>query len=346
MKRILFPILLMILLSVQLKGQKKSDFEIIIPDIKIEGSIYNDLQYIEARPNPLDMGFVYINFWSGVQEATLSSSLESQLRSLIKALIYPESGTKKLAVQMRALQFDVGGGSKESNGMCKLRMSLYETDDDNKYYYLNTLDTIFMTGRDKVRESASNILTSFIADNLTYTAEEGEKALNIDEVMDIDFYEKNNIPFYTNDLLPDGVYNTYRSLKSLSPDIITDFDIIKQKGDVLKEVKIQDPGKPGKQKSLKAKEVYAIIIDGIPYISFDGNFHKAYKHEGDWRFIITQKVAGSGFSLGVGIGVGGRRSAGAVGLGIPIGGEKESIEIFIDQLNGEFIFGQRIQSKR
>jgi len=342
MKRILFTLLFITLIAFQLKGQKKSDFDITIPDIKIEGSKYNDLQYIEARPNPGDMGFVYVNFWSGVQEATLSSSLESQFRSLIKAMVNPNTGTKKLAVQMRALQFDVGRGSKESKGTCKLRLSLYEADND-KYYYLNTLDTLYITARDKVRESASSILTTFIADNLSLTAEEGEKALNLDEVMDIDFYERNNTPFYTDDFLPDGVYNSYRSLKILNPDILSDITIVKQEGDDLKEVKIQDTNKPGKQKSLKAKEVYAIVVDGIPYISFDGDFHKAYKQDGDWRFIITRKVAGSGFSLGVGVGVGGRRSGGAIGLGIPIGGEKENIEIFIDQLNGEFIFGQKVK---
>lgn len=343
MRRISFPLLLLfIFLSVQLKGQKKSDFYITVPDVKVEGSKYNGLHYIETRQNPEDMGFVYTSFWSGVQEATLSSSLESQLRSLIEALAPADSGTKKLAVQMRVLRFDVGRGSKESKGMCKLRMSLYEMDDD-KYYYLNTLDTVFMTGRDKVRTAAVEIITSFIAANMAFYADEGEEALGIDEVMDIDFYEKNNTPFYTNDFLPDGVYNTYRSLKSLNPDILSDITVVKQEGDDIKEIKIQDPDKPGKSKELKAKEVYAIVVGGVPYISFDGDFHKAYKEEGDWRFIITQKVAGSGFSLGVGVGVGGRRSGGAIGLGIPLGGEKESIEIFIDQLNGEFIFGQKIK---
>ncbi|WP_156032765.1 hypothetical protein [Prevotella sp. 10(H)] len=345
MKRVLFAVL-PVLLSLQLYAQKKSDFNIVIPESKVENSKYNALQYIESRPDSYSLGIVYVNAWNGIQEVTLSASLESQLESLIKSVASSADDAKTMAVQMRALFFDFGKKGKDDKAICSLRMSLYEKDENNSYYFLNTIDTVLTTEKKEIRQAASDMITSFITDNMVALTQEDEKALTMDEVMDIDFYEKNSIPFYTQDLIPDGVYKTYRSLMSLNPDIASGITIGKQDGDDIKDVKIPDEKKPGKTKTLKAKEAYAIVVDGVPYIGFDNDFHKAYKQDDDWRFVITQKVAGSGFSLGVGVGVGGRNASGGVGLGIPIGGKKENIEIFIDQLNGAFIWGEAIKKEK
>lgn len=345
MKKVSFILLFFVIFSMYSWGQKKSDFNIVIPDIKVEDSKYNTLEYIEARTDAHDLGFAYIDTWNGTQQITLFSSLESQFKSLLEAISATQGEARTLAVQMRVLFFSLGTkGTSEGKGTCNLRMTLYEKDDAGKYYFLNTMDTLVVSDKKQVRAATNDAIVSFIADNLSFNAEEGEEALSIDQVMDVDMYERNSIPLYTQIELPDGVYNKYNALKMLTPDNTSGIMVEKQDGDDLKEVKIPDPEKPGKYKKLKPKEVYAIVVKGIPYIAYDGRFHKAYFKDGDWRFVISQKVAGSGFSLGIGVGGGNRHAGGGVGIGIPIGGKKENIEMFIDHLRGDIFFGDRVKN--
>jgi len=336
MRKLLLPLLFFTAFFIQLSAQKKNDFGIIIPDIKIGDSKFNNLQYIESRPNPDDMGIVYSGMIRGEQFVVLSEPLDSQFQSLIKTITIQPNETKTMAVQMRTLFFRLGTGDFRGKGMCNLRMSLYEMDSNGKYYFMNTIDTLLVNSNKEIMAATSDAIVSFIVNNLTYSAYEDEQALDIEQVMDIDIYERNSIPFYTESLIPDGIYNNYKSLMALIPDSTPEMTVTKRDGDEIREVKIPDPEKPGKNKKLKEKEVYAIVIDGVTYISFEGDFRKAYKKDGDWRIPIIQKVAGSGFSLGISVGGSGRNVGGGVGIGIPVGGKKKTVEVFIDHLNGDF----------
>lgn len=335
---------LFIIFSIQIKAQKGNDFNIVIPEVKVGDSKYNNLHYIESRPNPDDMGVVYTGMWNGIQPVMLTVPLESQLQSLVNTISFPSGESKTIAVQMRAFFFSLGEKDMRGKAKCNLRMTLYEMDENEKYYFLNTIDTLLVNNDQKrVKEAVSEVISTFIIANLPYYAEEGESPLDMAQVMGIDFYEKNSIPFYMQESLPDGIYTNYKSLKNLSPDISSDITIVKTDKGEIKEVKIPDIDKPGKYKKIKTNNIYAVVADGVPYISFEGDLYKAYKKDGDWRFVITQKVAGSGFSLGVSVGTTGSRGGGAVGLGIPIGGKKENIEMFVDHLNGDIYWGGRIE---
>ncbi len=342
MRKRLFIFQVLVICSIGwLYAQKNSDLKITIPDVEIADSKYRNLQYIESRPNPDDMGVLYVDIWNGLQMVTAKEPIAEQLKPIVN-LMSPSEDAKTLAVQMRVLFFEQGTKETKGKNMGHLRMTLYKMDGD-KYYFLNTLDTTLLDGSaGKIRTITGDAIVSFITDNLPYDVFEDEQALDMQQVMDIDMYERNSIPFYTELNIPDGIYNNYKSLKSLTPDNPSPVTVTKADGDDLKEVKIPDPENPDKEKKVKAKDVYAVVVDGIPFIAFSGSFHKAYLKDSDWRFVISRKVAGSGFALGVSMGGGGRHGGGAVGFGIPIGGKKENIEMFIDQLNGAFFFGKKV----
>lgn len=328
-----FISLMFAICSLGLWSQKKSDFNIIIPDVKVENSVYSDLRYIESRPDPGVMGIVYVNQWNGVQGVTLFESLEEQINNIKQ--IVPQSEPSTMAVQMRVLFFGFGKGKNKDKSVCNLRITLYEADSDDKYYFLNTIDTLIVAESKEIRPAAGNAISSFIIENLPYHTVEGEESLDMQQVMDINMYERNSIPFFVEDKIPDGIYYTYRSLKNLTPDDLSPLNITKVDGDKIKEVKIPDPEKAGKEKKLKIENVYAIVHDGYPYIGFEGDYYQAYKKDMIWSFNIMRKVAGSGFSIGIGMGGGNRNFGGGVGFGIPVGGKKEKVEVFIDHLNGD-----------
>lgn len=343
MQKIICLFSLFLILSIQLKGQKGNDFNILIPDIKVGDSKYNNLRYIESRPNPDDMGFIYGGIWNGPYPVELPISLESQLESLVSAVSFPSNEPKTIAVQMRVLFFSMGEQSREGKGLCNLRMTLYEMNEKEEYYFLNTIDTLLIDDRKKIKTSAEEVLSGFILANLPYSAGEGESALSMKEVLDIDYYEKNNIPLYIEESLPNGIYTNYKSLKKLKPDISSDITVVKTKEGEIKEIKIPNTKKQGKYRKLKSGEIYAIVENKALYISFEGNLYKAYKKDNDWRFIITQKITGSGFSFNVSVASGNSRGGGVVGFGIPLGGKGENVEMFIDHLNGDFFWGGKVQ---
>lgn len=333
MRKVLF--IITFILSIQVWGQQKTDFTINIPDKKIESSKYNKLYYIESRSNPKTLGYTF-NSMSGGKDITLHESLEDQLTKLIKNTTDQSAELKTLAVQIRKLDF--GHGTTESKGknLCRIRITLYEKDGFDSYYFLNTLDTVVYGSYKEIRDEASNSIASFIVENLPYLAYDDEQAIDRREVMNIDEFEKNSLLFYKDEKIPDGVYFTYKSLMGLTPDIATELSIKEDEDGKLKEVKMPDPAKDGKERKLKADKVYAVVKDGTPYVNFMNDFYETYFDKGDWKFTIAEKVSvRGGFSIGFGIG----SSGGGMGVGIPIGGKSKKIytEITIDHLNGDFI---------
>lgn len=321
-------------------SQKKSDFNFEIGDQKIENNVYGGLEYIESREEPEHIGAVFSR-WNGMNEVTLSQPLGSQLQSLFNKNA-DETSTNKIAVQMRRFYFDAGYDNNAGKSTCNIRITLYQKDNENNYYFINTLDTLLVNGNKEIKKDASDAVTSFIIENLAYYADEAEPRLDLNQVMDIDIYEMAGTPFYNTDIIPDGVYKSYRSLMHLTPDIRVQVTAKKGDDNTLKDIQIPDPEKQGKYKKIKNKDAYAVVVSGKPFISFNGNFYEAYKKDGMWCFTISQKVAGSGFSLGIGVGGGNRHAGGGIGIGIPIGGKKEKIEMIIDHLNGEFYWGDKI----
>lgn len=342
MKNILITFTLSALFCLTAWSQKKTDFNITAHAKKTENNLYNSLEYIESRPDTQDLGLVYTGAWNGVQPITLPTPIDTQLKTIF-GNTSNDGNDKKIAVQMRKLYFGIGTEDQNKRkGICSIRMTLYEMDGENNYYFLNTLDTLLVTKDKEIIAAAGNMITSFISDNLPYFADEGEEALDIDQVMDIDVYEMASIPFYNTEVIPDGIYKTYRSLMQLTPDDTSPASIKNADEIKIKEIQIPDPQKPGKFKKIKEKEVYAVVIQGIPCISFNGDFYSAYRNNGMWCFRISQKVAGSGFSLGISVGGGSGYAGGGTGIGIPLGGKKEIVEMIIDHLNGEIYWGDRI----
>ncbi len=335
MRKLIYLLFVLIIFSLHLHSQKKSDFNIKAPDIKIENSKYATLHYIESRPDPENLGMSYVNKWNGVQAVTLNQPVEDQLQLLFPQLISSvthDAGT--LALQMRVLFFEPFTSETKGKGLARLRMTLYKKENE-KYLFLNTIDTLIVDGNMDARPAAGEVITAFIADNLQYEPYEDEEVFNISQVMDIDVYEKNSIPFFLQSDIPDGIYYKYNSLKNLTPDDTSEIRITKGDEEKIKEVKIPDPEKPGKEKKLKQKEIYAFVYKGVPYIGYEGDFYPASFNDGFWSFKISYKTSG-GFSIGIGVGASGRSFGGGGGVRIPIGGKKETAEIFIDHLNGEF----------
>ena len=347
-KRIMSSLLLCLLLfSIPIHAQKKSDFNIPLSTKPIEGARYNKLKFI-APQSFLDnenLGLTSINMWGSPQYVTLSTPIDLQFNSLVQSMGASLTEDRTLALQMRVLFFTVGMNNDDNRGkaLCNIRVTLYEVDDNDadRYYFLSTLDTLVVNKAKNIKKEVANAITTFIADNIVMSAMADEPAITMDEVGDIETFERFGTPFYTDSILPDGVYTTYKSLKNLSPDVR---GINMRYDEESKDIVIVGPKKENK---LEAKIAYGVVIDGVPYIKFENKFYRAYKKNDDWCFAYTQKIAGSGFTLnfGFGVGVNSRVGVGS-GVGIPIGVKSENIEMYIDHLNGDVFWGDRINKKK
>lgn len=327
MLKFLFTSIILIFVLIQLSAQKKSDFNIEIPTVKIEDSKYSELFYIESRSEPENIGYS-----SGKKKVTLFNPLDHQLHSLMHAITHPDANTKTLAIQMRNLFFSPGIGKNSGKVVCKLRMSLYETDDEETFYYMNTIDTFVVSKSKKIKEDVSKVIVSYITDNLSVYADEGAESIDLESILKgwIVDREKSENPLYLHKKIPDGIYYNYASLKNLTPDFVTAVGIVKDKDGKLKEIKVPDYERPGEYYNPDTKTVYAVVDNGIPYIGFSGYFYEAFFKDGNWKFTAVQRGKGdrlwSVFYIGfIPVGV----------INIPVGAKKD-VNICIDHLDGHF----------
>lgn len=324
-------------------GQKKSDYNVKFSDNQAsKENYYNAFQIIESRPNPDDLGVVYVNSWHGVQFVTLAEPIPNQLDSLLITLSPPQEELRPMALQLRMLRFGIGeDGDNKNKGLCNIRMSLYGlekgADDIEHYYYLATMDTLVVSDMKKIRENASDAIESFIRSNLNNRYPNSVASMSLEQVYAIDNFEKTKTPFYQTKLFVDGIYNSYAALKILKPDdVVTHLVYDKDSNSVLLS-------EGGKTKKLKDEKIYAVIIDGVTYIRYNKNFYRAYFKNNNLQFTISQKAQGGGFMLGLGLGGGSSNVSMGGGVGIPIGGKKEKVEMVVDHLNGDFYWGDVVK---
>jgi len=137
----------------------------------------------------------------------------------------------------------------------------------------------------RIMEATALELRAFIADNLTREAPAGDAYAPAD-LAKIDSIEQSKIPLYTATSYTDGLYPTYASFMNLIPDGQATKATVD--GDHLKSIKAVSAD--GTAVSIHAKDVYAVVYHGQPFISTSYGFYALYKEKGDFTFIGRRKA--------------------------------------------------------
>lgn len=317
MKKQIFFFILIFTAFLSVSANDNITFHLVVPDMpKVSNSLYSSVLFQDDRS---DYEFETIS----IDKA----SFGSQLNNLVKKMTDNTSRGGILFLQLRNLRLDK---DKEAH----LRVSLYEKIDMD-YYLIRTIDEKIPVQKTKeFQKIVSQAIAEIISRHLT-SAYSDPKPYLLNELQHIAFYEKENLPLYNTDAFEEGIYYTFSGFINQIPDERVIFP--KFKDNELKEIRIINP-QNDKERKVSPAMIYAVVLDGRPFIALEKKFVPLQKKDDDFYFEDEAKNSRVNFapSFSVGIGSGGYRTGG-IGIGVFTHTQKVKLLFMMDHLTGVFL---------
>lgn len=174
-----------------------------------------------------------------------------------------------------------------------------------------------------ILKKGNSIFTDFIASNLTKVAS-GEIFAYTDIIKD-DGADKERMPAYYSDVFVDGVYKNYEAFCKQMPNAN-----ILVNGDSVSKKRVKSLFSDGKFRKVDPTKIYAIVVNGEPYIATKFGYYPLKKTNGTFSFIARIQTATSTDKM---------VATAALGLAgaLIASGANDILEIRIDRYTGDFI---------
>lgn len=321
MKKAICILLFMVYCIVQLTAQ--TELRINTP-IQATDVLYDKFEYLDSRPDKNYIG----------EDVIENPPISVQLQALVSDVMKGIRDGHTLVFQMRDIFFWKGKTSEGKNaGFCHIRLNLYDRT-GNDYYFINRIDTLIETKPKEIYKAVSDAFSSILASNLS-ALRLGDVPFTLDGVMDIDNFEKQDIPLFVNEKLTDGIYINYEDFANQTPDKAKMKVEMNKNGSEVK--KVSRLNLDGKLIKVEPQYIYAVVVDEQPYIVYDGKYWLGYRTNNDVQFNIKRKVNAGNGGVSVDIGGGGGSRGGGIGAGIgfTFGSKKTVTQLMkIDHLSG------------
>jgi len=332
MKKTTLPVLIFLSVPLVICAQKRTeDFQLNLPEKKVQNSLYSSIRFIDARDDTALVGIINRGVLNNRVTLITKQPLKDQISSVFTALTDGSAKNGELVFHVRQfIMAEIHNGSLTGKGYCYMRANLF-AGNNGIYRQLKSFDSVvavkstYDVTKD-VLKTGSEVMTSFIASNLSKEPV-GTEAYSLDDIYKIERFEKRDLAVYQANVYKDGVYRSFRSFVDQTPD-----------GQITAKVKKNEIwdiftfNKKGKKDKVWQKDTYAVIYNGIPYISTEFDYYPIHKRDGDFYF--TGKAKAAVFSADVIV----TNVLFLVFLGdllIPYG--EATFEMKIDHLNGGFI---------
>jgi len=336
--RLMLPLaVITVFISTPLKAQNHSrEFEISLPETKAYGSLYNKIVLVESREDSTQMGILQTGAFNRKATVVTKTPLATQLNTLMAALVDGKAKDGEMVFQLRQLSFAEVTGSMSEKGYFFFRAQLYSKIGQG-YYKLASIDTaiILKSSWDVTKgifKSGSNLVSRFVSSNLVQTPTTA--AITFSDVLHIDSIEKANLKIYTDTSWQNGVYLSWNSFKQQAPDTPVAETTIKN-GE-LKTVKIN--GADNKPEKVKSKNIYAVVVDGKPFIATDYGYYPLEKRDGELFFTGKAKVTANPGDV-----IAASMFFGIIG-GLLASDAAATFDMKIDHVSGGFIHLREIKS--
>ncbi|MEO6721526.1 MAG: hypothetical protein ABIN67_14250 [Ferruginibacter sp.] len=307
---------------------RNEDFEITLPEQRIEHSLYNKISYLDSRIDTTNMGIVQLGAFNRKAKVVPKVPFSEQMRKVLGALTDSTAGNGNLLLQLRQFNFAEITGAVSEKGYCYLRAQLY-ANSNNGYQTVGFIDTVISVKSFDVTKglfrNASNVLSAFISSNLLKTVSDST-VFSLHDIANMDSVEKRFVKLYNVSTYVDGVYTDWRSFANQSPD---KQGTVELKDGTISRVKVLDEN--GKATKVKSKDLYAVVHNGQPFIATDFGYYPLTKDGNDLFFTGKAKVTANtgdviAASMFFGI-LGGLMASDAASL----------FDMKLDHLNGGFI---------
>lgn len=314
---------------------RTQNFELTVPEKKISNSLYNKIRLIDARHDTSSVGIIQRGLLNEKVKLLPKSPLAQQLTDILSAMIDSSAGSGELLLQVRQFNLAEITGSFSETGYCYLRAGLFSHVNGN-YQVLDRIDSVIVVKKgtdvtNSLLKKGSQVLTGFISRNLL-NAPSNATLYSYHDVLHIDSIEKINLPVYQASSFTDGAYKSFNSFVNQTPEHPVEAKI---KNGKLAGVKlVMEKGKP---QVPVAKSLYAVVFNGLPYISTEYGYYRLTRADGDFYFIGKAKsTANSGEVMVASM------LFGVIG-GLIASSADATFEMKIDHINGGFIRLQEIR---
>jgi hypothetical protein len=209
--------------------------------------------------------------------------LQNQLGELFPLLSEKMSGNKTMVLLLRRFLVYERSGATSELGLCSLKAALYAAVPGG-YQQLNDIDTtLTIKGFDvtqKLLEEAGKIIPGYIAAHLADTQAIGS-VISPNALQAIDSVEKRMLPVYNTAVYKNGLYGSYRSFTSQTPDKEA-FTVKLRKDSSIISVYTLDERQ--KKQLLSPEKIYAVVYQGIPYVSTQYGYYPLKYINDDFHF--------------------------------------------------------------
>jgi len=337
MKYLLLISTLIILITANCYGQTGTeDFKIELSAFKVQKNSYKAIHLVDVRPDKTNLGVVQLGAFNKKVFVVPKVPMDEQFQDLFHSLTETK-GEKDLFLLLRQFNFAEVSSATSEKGYCHIRAVLF-TKAGDRFQKLDAIDTVVVVKSLDVTRSllrqGSKTFTDFIAGNLNKEPDV-DVSYSSQEVVNFDIIEKQKLPLYITTDYKSGIYKSFKSFIEQQPDE-QNFSVEFYKNQKPKAVKLNR----GKVEKLTAKEFYAFVYEGVPYISSGSAYYPLTKRDNDFYFISKASVAPNTTEVMLAsafFGVLGGLIASTPGSAL--------FEMKIDHLTGGFIRTEKIKSK-
>jgi hypothetical protein len=272
---------------------KTEAYQISLPVSRISGSFYNNIHLMDIRDDSVSLGIVQKGAFNKRATVVAETPLATQFSNVLNALADNTAKEGELLLLLRQLSFAEITKAMSELGYCHFRAVLFAKVGEG-YSKLETIDTVVvikaMDVTKKMFRLGSEAVTDFISRNLTKEPS-GDIVLSLEQLPQIDSFEKTKIPLYTTVTYTDGLYYTYQSFASQQPDETGVSIVFDKKGRVQK---INYINKKGQKWDIENRFIYAFVYEGKLYISGEFTCYPLEKRGDDFYFTGKANDAKSG----------------------------------------------------
>ena len=292
MNKLLLTLQILLFFTVCLFAQNPTrNFEINLPEYKIQNSLYHTISYLDSRIDTTHMGIVQLGAFNRKAKVIAKTPLSKQLENVIQSLTDSTATENELLLQLRQFNFAEITGAVSEKGYFYLKAELYAKK-ELQYQKIASIDTVVLVKAMDVTNAlfrnGSKTITDFIAKGLTKTATDSF-FYSIHNITQIDSIEKRGIILFNTGKFTDGLYETYSSFKNQAPD--KQVIVETKREESISSVKWLDGN--GKKVKIKSKDIYAIVYKGQPFIATEYGYYRLTKLDDDFYFTGKAKVTAS-----------------------------------------------------
>lgn len=255
-----------------MERERMKEFVLEKPQTVVSNSLYNQLLVIDQRKEGERLGRVDY-------EVIAAPKLAVQLKNYLTQVTNEQAQPGTMVICLKTFRFAQQSSVMNTQRFCSINADLYEKD-DSVYRPIQTLDQIFfLEGSGKqIMQTGDKELTHLITNNLTIHGNK-QVALSYGEMLASDSIAKRKLKLYNTTEFIDGVYSNFESFKNQIPDISA--SIVARKDKIRSVVTLDSLGNA---KKLLPTNVYALVVDGRPFISTGIGFFPLQLQEDDFYF--------------------------------------------------------------